>query len=195
MEFTDFDVFALPELDEPAGPNTDAVQNVDPCPYDFVQVTDGDGTMLMNKSCGYMKVNESDPNFFVPPNITSNTNMVTVFFNTDGTGAKTGWSLNWRAVASGKSSIRIKIHEQMDIFLGCIIEENTDYSGNDILNNGESWRIMESQRACVDYCKTIAGAPFWKWDSGTKKCSIKSSSSGRTSVAGAVSGNRECGTG
>ena len=81
MEFTDFDVFALPELDETTGPNTDAVQNVDPCPYDFVQVTDGDGTMLMNKSCGYMKVNESDPNFFVPPNITSNTNLVTVFFS------------------------------------------------------------------------------------------------------------------
>ena len=115
MEFTDFDVFALPELDEPTGPNTDAVQNVDPCPYDFVQVTDGDGTMLMNKSCGYMKVNESDPNFFVPPNITSNTNMVTVFFNTDGTGAKTGWSLNWRAVASGKSSISNKSQEQLDI--------------------------------------------------------------------------------
>ena len=116
MEFTDFDVFALPELDEPTGPNTDAVQNVDPCPYDFVQVTDGDGTMLMNKSCGYMKVNESDPNFFVPPNITSNTNMVTVFFNTDGTGAKTGWSLNWRAEESGKYSIRNKSHEQSDIF-------------------------------------------------------------------------------
>ena len=60
-----------------------------------------DGTVLMNKSCGYMKVNESDPNFFVPPNITSNTNLVTVFFSTDGTGAKTGWTLNWRAVVSG----------------------------------------------------------------------------------------------
>ena len=58
--------------------------------------------MLMNKSCGYMKVNESDPNFFVPPNITSNTNLVTVFFSTDGTSAKTGWTLNWRAVTSGK---------------------------------------------------------------------------------------------
>ena len=103
LEFTDIDVFALTELDESTGLTTDTVQNVDPCPYDFVQVTDGDGTMLMNKSCGYMKVNESDPNFFVPPNITSNTNLVTVFFSTDGTGAKTGWTLNWRAVTSGKS--------------------------------------------------------------------------------------------
>ena len=102
MEFADFDVFALRELDESTGLTAVTVHNDDPCPYDFVQVTDGDGTMLMNKSCGYMKVNESDPNFFVPPNITSNTNLVTVFFSTDGTGAKTGWTLNWRAVTSGK---------------------------------------------------------------------------------------------
>ena len=103
LEFTDFDIFALTELDESSGLAKGMVQNADPCPYDFVQVTDGDGTMLMNKSCGYMKVNESDPNFFVPPNITSNTNLVTVFFSTDGTGAKTGWTLNWRAVVSGES--------------------------------------------------------------------------------------------
>ena len=103
MEFTDFDIFALTELDESTGLAKGTVQSADPCPYDFVQVTDGDGTMLMNKSCGYMKVNESDPNFLVPPNITSNTNLVTVFFSTDGTGAKTGWNLKWRAVTSGKS--------------------------------------------------------------------------------------------
>ena len=72
-------------------------------------------TMLMNKSCGYMKVNQSDPNFFLPPNITSNTNMVKVFFRTDGTGPKTGWSLNWIAVESGKSSIRRKSKKQLDI--------------------------------------------------------------------------------
>ena len=101
LEFADFDVFALRELDESTGLTADTVHNDDPCPYDFVQVTDGDGTMLMNKSCGNMKSNRSDPNFFVPPNITSNTNLVNVFFSTDGTGAKTGWALNWRSVLSG----------------------------------------------------------------------------------------------
>ena len=104
LEFTDFDVFALTTVvEESQVIATSEAINVDPCPYDYVQVIDNDGTMLMNKSCGYMKVDQSDPNFYVPPNITSNTNMVDVFFRTDGNGAKTGWSLNWRAVASGKS--------------------------------------------------------------------------------------------
>ena len=76
------------------------------------------------------------------------------------------------------------------LFPGCITEEDTDYSGNDIVET-----VAESQRACVDFCKTIAGAPFWTWNSGTKRCIVKSSSSGRTSAVGAVSGNRECGKG
>ena len=104
LEFTDFDIFALTtKTEESTEVATDEIINMDPCPYDYVQVKDNDGTMLMNKSCGYMKVNQSDPNFFLPPNITSNTNMVDVFFRTDGTGPKTGWSLNWKTGSTGKS--------------------------------------------------------------------------------------------
>ena len=104
LEFTDFDIFALTtKVEESTEVTTDEIINVDPCPYDYVQVIDNDGTMLMNKSCGYMKVNQSDPNFFLPPNITSNTNMVNIFFRTDGTGPKTGWSLNWKTGSTGKS--------------------------------------------------------------------------------------------
>ena len=99
--FTDFDVFALTEADVPEVLDSDTVVDVDPCPYDYVQVTDGDGTILMNKSCGYMKVDRSDPNYFLPANITSNTNMVDIFFKTDGNGARTGWSLSWRAMTPG----------------------------------------------------------------------------------------------
>ena len=66
LEFTDFDIFALTtKVEESTEVTMDEIINVDPCPYDYVQVIDNDGTMLMNKSCGYMKVNESDPNFFV----------------------------------------------------------------------------------------------------------------------------------
>ena len=102
LEFTYFDVFALTTVvEESQEITTSEAINVDSCPFDYVQVIDNDGTMLMNKSCGYMKVDQSDPNFYVPPNITSNTNLIDVFFRTDGNGAKTGWSLNWRAVASG----------------------------------------------------------------------------------------------
>ena len=97
MEFTDFDVFALKELDDASGLTRDLGNNNEPCPYDFVQVVDGDGTILMDKSCGYMAVNTSDPNFFSPPRITSKTNMVNVRFSTDGNGVRTGWSFKWEA--------------------------------------------------------------------------------------------------
>ena len=101
--FNDFDVFALTEPDDSGGldSDSDTVVDVDPCPYDYVQVTDGDGTILMNKSCGYMKVDRYDPNYFLPANITSNTNVVDIFFKTDGNGARTGWSLGWRAMTPG----------------------------------------------------------------------------------------------
>ena len=61
MWFTDFDVFALTEADVPEVLDLDTVVDVDPCPYDYVQVTDGDGTILMNKSCGYMKAEAQKP--------------------------------------------------------------------------------------------------------------------------------------
>ena len=77
---------------------------------------------------------------------------------------------------------------------GCIIEEDIDYNGNYIKPHG--YRIiMESQQACADFCKTIMGGKFWSWSSGDKLCYVKSSSSGRKSVSGKVSGNRECGSG
>ena len=76
------------------------------------------------------------------------------------------------------------------LLLGCITEEDTDYGGNDIAD-----KVVESQRACIDFSKTIEEAPFWTWNPGTKRCYVKSSDSGRTSAVGAVSGNRECGTG
>ena len=77
---------------------------------------------------------------------------------------------------------------------GCIIEEDIDYSGNDIKPDGYR-KIMESQQACADFCKTILGGKFWSWSLGDKLCYVKSSSSGRKSVSGKVSGNRECGSG
>ena len=77
---------------------------------------------------------------------------------------------------------------------GCIIEEDIDYSGNDIEPHGYR-KIMESQQACADFCKTIMGGKFWSWSSGDKLCYVKSSNSGRKSVSGKVSGNRECGSG
>ena len=82
----------------------------------------------------------------------------------------------------------------MTMLSGCIIEEDIVYHGNDIKPHGYR-KIMESQQACADFCKTIMGGKFWSWSSGDKLCYVKSSSSGRKSVSGKVSGNRECGSG
>ena len=77
---------------------------------------------------------------------------------------------------------------------GCIIEEDIDYYGNDIKPHGFH-KVMESQQACADVCKTIMNGRFWSWSSRDKLCYVKSSISGRKSRSSYVSGNRECGSG
>ena len=59
--------------------------------YDHLTILDGDGTTLMEKSCGSS----------LPAAITSRTNSVTLIFSTDDSYAKTGWSVNWTAVTPG----------------------------------------------------------------------------------------------
>ena len=75
---------------------------------DFVKITDGDGTTLMDNSCGY-----SDPSssyYFLPPIITTRSNRVEIFFHTDrryGYGTTTGWSLSWSAVTPGEKALML----------------------------------------------------------------------------------------
>ena len=73
---------------------------------------------------------------------------------------------------------------------GCIIEEDISYDGNDIID-----KVMESQQDCADYCKTILGGNFWTWNSGDKRCWVKTTSAGWRTRGGRVSGNRVCGSG
>ena len=59
------------------------------CRGDYLEITDGDGTILMDRRCG----------FTLPPVIFSRTKAVFVTFRTDGQEARTGWKLEWsRAV-------------------------------------------------------------------------------------------------
>merc|ERR1712110_960754 len=37
------------------------------CQYDFVKITDGDGTTLMDNSCGYSDLDPSYSDYFLPP--------------------------------------------------------------------------------------------------------------------------------
>jgi len=77
------------------------------CPYDHLTITDGDGTTLMEKSCG-PNSQDSDGNIEIggqnigtplPPNITSRSNVVKLHFKTDYLFASIGWSVSWSAVA------------------------------------------------------------------------------------------------
>ena len=59
---------------------------------DHLSIMDGDGTTLMEKSCGSS----------LPAAITSRTNTVRLVFSTDGGGTESGFSLSWTAVTPGE---------------------------------------------------------------------------------------------
>ena len=53
-------------------------------------VKDGDGSVLMNKACGYT----------VPQPITSHTNKVEITFHSDRSVTRKGFKIDWRATES-----------------------------------------------------------------------------------------------
>ena len=74
------------------------------CRYDYLRIRDGDGTTLMEWSCG----STSDGNVLIggesigsslPPTIRSRSNTINLVFTTDGGSTRSGWSVSWRAVA------------------------------------------------------------------------------------------------
>ena len=71
------------------------------CQLDFVKITDGDGTTLMDNSSVYSDEDPSSSLYFQPPIITTRSNRVEIFFHTDVGNTKSGWSLSWRAVRPG----------------------------------------------------------------------------------------------
>ena len=58
------------------------------CDYDWVEVIDNDGTILMGKTCGNK----------VPESIISNSNLIFVRFHTDSSIVHTGFKANWAQV-------------------------------------------------------------------------------------------------
>ena len=65
------------------------VENHGRCGYDYLKIVDGDGTILMNKTCGNA----------LPPVFMSNTNHVDLVSETDYSVTKSGWSVKWSAVS------------------------------------------------------------------------------------------------
>jgi len=62
------------------------------CAYDHLKIVDGDGTILMDKTCGDA----------LPPVFMSNTNHVDLIFKTDYSVTKSGWAVKWSAVSPSK---------------------------------------------------------------------------------------------
>ena len=69
------------------------VESDSTCSYDYVTIKNGDGTTLMEKTCGSS----------LPAALTSTSNTVEIYFHTDsGTwDSFSGWRLTWRAVTPG----------------------------------------------------------------------------------------------
>ena len=77
--------------------------NLATCSCDYVNITDGNGEVLMNKRCGYSE-DEIDSLYFKPPVITTSSDSVDIFFHTaadEDIATATGWSINYTAVITG----------------------------------------------------------------------------------------------
>ena len=82
------------------------------CRFDYLTITDGDGTTLMEKSCGgpfdrntvYIGGQKIDST--LPPNIRSRTNVINIFFRTNHEWTVAGWSIIWSAEIKGSGCIK-----------------------------------------------------------------------------------------
>jgi cubilin len=61
------------------------------CAFDYLTITDGNGTTLMAKTCGSN----------LPLNITSMTNIVNISFRSNAKGTESGWSVRWSSATPG----------------------------------------------------------------------------------------------
>ena len=84
--------------------------NIESCPNcgcDHLRITDGDGTTLMEKSCGSTSssnvvVGSQSIGSSLPAGIRSRSNVVNLVFVTSRQNARTGWSVSWNAVTPGE---------------------------------------------------------------------------------------------
>ena len=84
LEFTEFAVRVCGDLST--------------CSCDYVNITDGNGEILMDRSCGY-SLDEFDDLYFKPPIITSTSNTVDIVFRTAAnTTTSSGWNINYTTV-------------------------------------------------------------------------------------------------
>ena len=80
------------------------------CAGDHLTITDGDGTILMGKSCGNTSHGISTggqlENSSLPGDIRSRSHVVNFIFRTSGKDARPGWSVAWSTVTPGNGSVQ-----------------------------------------------------------------------------------------
>ena len=65
----------------------DVERGDDSCPYDHLTIEDGDGSTLMEKTCGNT----------LPEDLVSKSNVVKLHFKTDESVTESGWRVTWSA--------------------------------------------------------------------------------------------------
>ena len=76
------------------------------CDFGHLTITDGDGTILMEKSCGSS----------LPAPITSRSNKINLIFITGSLNSRFGWSASWSVVTLGKCTIFICAVRSVDFY-------------------------------------------------------------------------------
>ena len=77
------------------------------CILDYLIITDGDGTTLMERSCGSssegnVQIGGLNIGSSLPPNVISRSSIVNFIFETSPSNSKSGWSVSWSAVTPGE---------------------------------------------------------------------------------------------
>merc|ERR1712037_919798 len=71
--------------------------------------------------------------------------------------------------------------------LGCIREHNTNYGGEDMIEQVPS----ENAQDCAEHCAKNEEGLYWTWRNRT--CTVRKSIKSRGGVWDTISGNRQCG--
>ena len=122
LEFTAFDVEFHPA-----------------CSFDHLTITDGDGTVLMERGCSSntdsnLVIGGQSLNSSLPATIKSRSNIVNLIFVTNGDGSKTGWNVRWGAVTQGKCKTSQKMQKLSLKCLKDVIDKFTYQAVLDSLN-------------------------------------------------------------
>ena len=88
------------------------------CHCDFLKISDGEKLLLRkDKGCGSHMAEKTSENYFELPTITSESNEITIYFQTDAIDQEdsSGWNIAWEAVDPGERSYPLGFHFQFSI--------------------------------------------------------------------------------